>query len=169
MIGLVVRASYLANRLTELILIPVAAFLAIVLIAAVFSRYVFNVSIVTATEMTRLAFVWGVFLGAAAGVSRGVHVRVVAVVSRLPQALRRIVPVVVHGSFLVFAVLMTWQGALLTDRMAVTTFPTLGISQSWLYLALPVCGVLIGLHALASILTMRPVGGGSDLEGEVGP
>jgi len=168
MIGLVVRTSALANRITELVLVPLVAFLAGVLIVAVFSRYVFQLSIVTATEMTRLAFVWGVFLGAAAGVKRGAHVRVVALVSRLPASLGRLAPVVVHGSFLVFASLMVWHGAALTERMSVTTFPTMGVSQAWLYLALPVSGALIALHALAGLLAMQPVDAPSELEG-LGP
>ncbi len=165
MIGLIARASAAANRITELILVPLVAFLAGVLIVAVFSRYVFQLSIVTATEMTRLAFVWGVFLGAAAGVKRGAHVRVVALVSRLPAVAGRLVPVVVHGSFLVFALLMLWHGASLTERMSVTTFPTLGVSQGWLYLALPVSGALIALHALSGLLTMHPVDPPSEIEG----
>ena len=165
MIPAIVRASQAANRLTELILVPVVGFLALVLIVSVFSRYVFQLSIVTTTEMTRIAFVWGVFLGAAAGVSRGVHVRVVALVSRLPSVFGPVVPAIVHGSFLIFAGLMIWHGASLTERMTVTTFPTLGISQGWLYLALPVSGMLIALHALADLLTLRPVEAASDLEG----
>jgi TRAP-type transport system small permease protein len=165
MIAAIARISTATNRLTELILVPLVAFLAGVLIVAVFSRYVFQLSIVTATEMTRLAFVWGVFLGAAAGVKRGVHVRVVALVSRLPPRVGRLVPVVVHGSLLVFALLMLWHGATLTERMMVTTFPTLGITQGWLYLALPVSGALIAIHAFASLLTMRPVDPPSEIEG----
>lgn len=165
MIELIGRASTVANRITELILVPLVAFLALVLIVSVFSRYVFQLSIVTSVEMVRLAFVWGVFLGAAAGVKRAVHVRVVALVSRFPVALRRLAPVVVHGSFLVFALLMIWHGTTLAGRMFVTTFPTLGISQGWLYLALPVAGALIALHALAALLAGEPVETSSEAEG----
>lgn len=157
MIALLRHASDGANRATELLLVPIVAFFTLVLVASVFSRYVFQLPIVTSIEMTRLAFVWACFLGAAVGVRRGAHVRMVAFVALLPAPLRRWAPAVVHGSFLLFAVLMVWHGWGLTARMFATTFPTLGISQGWLYLALPVTGALMALHAGASLLGRDPL------------
>jgi len=157
MIGLVKRISDFANRATELALVPIVLFFTGLLIVAVFSRYVFQLPIVTSIEMTRLAFVWAVFLGAAAGVKRGVHVRVVAFMMLLPERLRGLTIFVVHGAFLVFACLMIWHGAKLTIQMKATSFPTLGISQAWLYLALPVAGVLIAIHAISGLLSRTPV------------
>lgn len=150
-------ASDVANRATEWVLAPIVAFFAIVLIVSVFSRYVFQLPIVTSIEMTRIAFVWAVFLGAAIGLKRGAHVRVVAFVSMMPASASRLAPAIVHGSFLIFASLMVWHGWTLTGRMFLTTFPTLAISQGWLYLALPVSGALMGLHAAAALLNWFPV------------
>jgi TRAP-type C4-dicarboxylate transport system permease small subunit len=151
------QASDIANRATEWVLAPIVAFFTLVLVISVFSRYVFQLPIVTSIEMTRIAFVWAMFLGAAIGLKRGAHVRVVAFVSLLPKAVSGLTPAIVHGSFLIFAVLMVWHGWSLTNRMFSTTFPTLGISQGWLYLALPVAGALMCLHAAAALLAWRPV------------
>jgi TRAP-type C4-dicarboxylate transport system permease small subunit len=63
----------------------------------------------------------------------------------------------VHGSFLVFGLLMVWYGYFLAVQMSATSFPTLGISQSWLYGVLPVTGVLMVLHALSGLLSREPV------------
>ena len=145
MIAAVRRASDLANRVTEWALVPVVLFFAGLLIVTVFSRYIFQLPIITSVEMTRLAFVWATFLGVAAGVKRGVHVRVVAFVSLL------------HGSFLLFGLLMVWYGYFLTVQMSGTSFPPLGISQSWLYGVLPVTGALMVLHALSGLLSKEPV------------
>ncbi len=157
MIRSLARASEVMNRLTEFALVPIMVFLTGLLIISVFSRYVFQLPIVTAIEMTRLAFVWACFLGVAAGVKRGVHVRVVALVALLPRRLQTLPIYLVHGSFLAFALLMVWHGIKLTVQMSVTSFPTLGISQSWLFLALPVAGALIALHALAGLVSRTPV------------
>lgn len=157
MIVLVRRASAAANIATEWLLVPIVLFFTGLLIVAVFSRYVFQLPIVTSVELTRLAFMWATFLGIAAGVKRGVHVRVVAFVALLPQSLRGLTVYVVHGSFLLFGLLMVWQGWGLTMRMTATTFPTLGISQAWMYAVLPVTGVLMTLHALSGLLSRDPV------------
>lgn len=157
MIAIVRRASAFANLVTEWLLVPVVLFFAGLLIVSVFSRYVFQLPIVTSVELTRLAFVWATFLGISAGVKRGVHVRVVAFVSLLPATLRGLTIYLVHGSILVFALLMVWQGWGLTVRMLPTTFPTLGISQAWLYAVLPVSGALMALHAFSGILSREPV------------
>jgi TRAP-type C4-dicarboxylate transport system permease small subunit len=165
MIATLRRLSDGTNRATELALVPIVAFFTLLLVISVASRYLFQLPIVTSIELTRIAFVWAAFLGAAVGVKRGVHVRVVALVSLAPAHLQRMVPVLVHGSFLIFAVLMVWHGWSLAGRMFVTTFPTLGISQGWLYLAIPVTGALITLHAASALLSGEPAGHESSVEG----
>jgi TRAP-type C4-dicarboxylate transport system permease small subunit len=152
------RLSDAANRATEIALVPIVAFFTLLLVVAVLSRYVLQLPIVTSIEMTRIAFVWACFLGAAVGLKRGLHVRVVAFVSLAPTWCHSVIPVIVHGSFLIFALLMVWQGWGLTARMFVTTFPTLGISQGWLYMALPVAGALMALHAASALLSREPAG-----------
>ncbi len=165
MIAALRRASDLANRSTELALVPIVAFFTFLLVVSGFSRYVFQLPIVTTIELTRLAFVWACFLGAAAGVKRGAHLRIVGLASLAPVRLQPLVPVLVHGAFLAFALLMVWHGWSLTDRMFVTTFPTLGISQGWLYLSVPVAGALMALHAFAALLGREPAGHEPGIEG----
>lgn len=157
MIRFLNRMSHAVNRATELALVPIMAFLTGLLIVSVFSRYAFQLPIVNSIELTRIAFVWACFLGVAAGVKRGVHVRVVALVVLLPVRMRSVTIYLVHGSLFAFASLMIWHGVKLTVQMSVTSFPTLGISQSWLFLALPVSGSLIALHALSGLLSQTPV------------
>lgn len=157
MIAIVRRTSAFANLVTEWLLVPIVLFFAGLLIVSVFSRYVFQLPIIASVELTRLAFVWATFLGIAAGVKRGVHVRVIAFVSTLPDALRGLTIYLVHGSILVFALLMVWEGWGLTLRMLPTTFPALGVSQAWLYAVLPVSGALMTLHAFSGLLSRERV------------
>lgn len=146
------RLSMSVNRVTEWFLAPLLAFLAGLLVVAVFSRYVFHIAMVEAIELTRLAFVWGCFLGAAVALRRGAHVRVTFLVDRLPTRLHPLGLLVAYSSFIVFAGMMVWHGAELTRRMSVTSFPTLGISQAWLYAALPVSGAIMVLHGAAGLV-----------------
>lgn len=145
------KASDYANRATEALLVPLVAFLAVLLILAVFSRYVLHLPIITSVEMTRIAFVWGCFLGAAVGLKRGVHVRMTFLTAKLPHQVRSLGGITANLGFLVLAAMMVWYGTALTRSMSVTYFPTLEISQSWLYLALPVSGALMLLHAASAL------------------
>ncbi|GGK21094.1 TRAP transporter small permease [Salinarimonas ramus] len=151
MIDLLDRVSFGANRVAEWLLAPILAFLAGLLVISVFSRYVFHIAMVDAVELTRIAFVWGCFLGAAVALRRGAHVRVTFLADRLQERWRPLGILMANAAFLVFACLMVWHGFALADRMRVTTLPTLGIAQTWLYAALPVSGALMVLHATAGL------------------
>lgn len=140
-----------ANQGVEWCVAGLAAFFTLLLIVSVFSRYVFDVSIVEGVELTRVAFLWAVFLAASAAAKKRAHVRIIVLAKRMPEhiaiALIRIADLCIGG----FGVAMVWFGYQMSERVAPTFLPTLQISQAWLYGALPVCGALIILHALSHL------------------
>lgn len=121
------------------------------LIVSVFSRYIFDISIVQSVELTRIAFLWACFLAASAVAARREHIRISFAVSRLPDTFRIVVLRLTEAGIGAFGITMIWFGTLLTLKMGQTYLPTLQISQAWLYAALPVSGALIFLHALAHL------------------
>lgn len=156
MIKLLRRISYLTNVATEWAAGLFAIFFTAILIVSVFSRYVFNVSIVASVEMTRIAFCWSVFLAAAAVVARGGHIRVVIAISALPPLGRAIVHHFVCLLTVAFGLAMSWYGFSLAMRMNSTFLPALQISQTWLYAPLPISGLLIVLHGLVKFFEPAP-------------
>ncbi len=62
--------------------------MAAVVSARVVARYVLNSSIDWADEVSRLAFIWSIFIAKALGVREGVHVGIDLAVERLRPALR---------------------------------------------------------------------------------
>ncbi len=152
MIATLSRTSALANRVTEWVLAPLVMFFTGLMLLAVFTRYVLDVSLVTSSELTRIAFCWSVFLGAAAAVHNLAHVRVTVLAERLPPRGQAALMVLVHAVVLAFGLVMLVQGWDVAQRMTVTFLPTLGWSQLWIYGAVPVSGALIVLHALSSTL-----------------
>jgi TRAP-type C4-dicarboxylate transport system permease small subunit len=152
MIDLLSKTSHAVNRATEFVLVPIVAVFTLLVVLAVVSRYAFNLPFVTSVELTRIAFLWACFLGAAAGVKRMAHIRVTFLIAWLPPGLQIAGYIVTFASFLIFSSLMVWYGSVLTERMSVTYFPTLQVSQAWLYAALPVSGALIVLHSLAGLI-----------------
>lgn len=155
--------SQLLNRVTEPVVALLAAFFTLLLMISVVSRYVFDFSIVESVELTRIAFLWSVFLAAAAVVGRNAHIRITFLTNRFAASRFGLLQRAVHLTIAGFGVLMVWQGTLLTTKMAATSLPASGISQLWLYAVLPVSGSLIVLHALCHAIDLPP------LPGEVHP
>lgn len=78
----------LDRAVTGALLVAVAAMVGAVS-AQVLLRYGFNQSIDWADEVSRLAFVWSIFLAIPLGVRQGAHIGIDVVVDKLPPAAQR--------------------------------------------------------------------------------
>ncbi len=118
------------------------------ILLGVFSRYVLVRTFTWYDEIARACFVWMVFLGAAAGVRRNAHFRLHLAVDRLSprgqQAAEAAALLVVIG----FAGVLVWQGWTFVELGRFQQTPVMGMPKSWIYLAMPVGGVLVVLFAL---------------------
>lgn len=70
------------------VVIACMAVMIVVVAAQVFMRYVLNSSIDWADEVSRLAFVWSIFLAIPLGIREGAHVGIDLLVERFPERLR---------------------------------------------------------------------------------
>src|SRR5699024_8297101 len=107
-------------------------------------RSIFGESIPGNEEMTRYMFVYVIFLAAAVGVRRGVHVNIDALQRRLPGSwglLIKNVSKLLVGLFLLFLLVM---GVELSWSTMGQNSPALGISMGYAYFAIPV-GSVFGL------------------------
>jgi len=98
-------------------------------------------------ETSRFLFIWISFLGAALAVERMVHIRIDFFAHLFPPRARLALEILVYLAMVVFAVVMTYEGAVVALR-AGDRSPVLLIPMSYAYLALPVSGVAIILFAL---------------------
>lgn len=79
-----------ADQGARILVISCAALMVVVVSAQVVMRYVFNGSFDWADEVSRLAFVWTIFLAIPLGIRDGTHVGIELLVERFPPKLRRI-------------------------------------------------------------------------------
>ncbi|HTX52996.1 MAG TPA: TRAP transporter small permease [Candidatus Baltobacteraceae bacterium] len=98
-------------------------------------------------ETSRFLFIWLSFLGAALAVERSAHIRIDFFARLLPARARMVLEILVYLGMVVFAAVMTYEGALISMR-AGDRSPVLLIPMSYAYLALPVGGAAIVLFAL---------------------
>ncbi len=127
-----------------LVLMSVATFGNVVL------RYVFNSPIQWAEEFSRYAFIWVVFLGAAACSKRRTHIVIDAVTALLPPRGRALCALAVETVVVFLMGAITYYGYTLCT-MATQATSTLKIPQYVVYAVVPFSAALIGVHALGDI------------------
>lgn len=120
----------------------------------VVGRYLlFTQAIGWAEDVSRLCFVWGIFLGAAVAVQRQTHLGVDIVISRLPAGrLRTGVNLFRQLCMLVVAGILLYYGYQFAMRMAGDRLTTLGYSRNLFYLPAPVSGLLMLLWLAPQML-----------------
>ena len=79
------------DRITDWLMAALLAFMVIVVFSSVVLRYVFGTGWTGAEELSRLAFVWLVFVGVASSMRRGELMAFSMIRNRFPQLFRRIV------------------------------------------------------------------------------
>jgi len=93
-----------------------------------------------------------VFLGAAAGFKRGLHVSIDLLTARLPALLRRPLTVLVELGVLAFAAYVVWLGIEFTGRNLDNPSPVLRVPMSVIYLAVTLGFVSIALRQAVRLL-----------------
>ncbi|MDY0308323.1 MAG: TRAP transporter small permease [Castellaniella sp.] len=115
----------------------------------VLARFVLESPSAWSEAWTRAAIIWAVMLGVALafrqGAMLGVDLLHNLLAPRWARMLEHLVLLIAVG-FLGFLV---WIGADMTWRVRFQTTPSLGVSISWIYLAIPVGALLALLAALA--------------------
>ncbi|MCL5808607.1 MAG: TRAP transporter small permease [Deltaproteobacteria bacterium] len=119
--------------------------MALLVIAQVILRYVFNDPLTWSEEMARLIFIGLAFIGIGAAYGRRRHMAIDALVILLPSRAKRIAEFTVVGIasvFLIAVIAITARSIMELYRMEVTT-PALEFPMAYVYLVIP-----FGLAAL---------------------
>jgi len=128
--------------------ISITVMLLIIFLQVIF-RYVLHNSLTFSEELARYLFVWTVFLGSAVVAKNNGHITVGALARRLTGAKARYIKIVAYISAMVFVSILFFQGIKMMILVSFQHSPALGISMSWVYLAIPVsmfvmfCNILI--------------------------
>lgn len=131
-----------------------AAMIAIVS-AQVFLRYGFSASLDWAEEMSRLAFVWAVFMAVPHGVKLGAHVGIDALVKHFPRAARDALERVMKLAAAVLMGVVAVQAALAAQEGWDQLMPTVSLSSGWFYLAVSVGAAHSAVHLVVQVLSCR--------------
>ena len=146
------KAAALLQKLLELITLSLLIGLAIVVVAAVVARYLFNASFIWYDEVASVMLAWICFYGAAYAALRRRHLGFEGVLLGMPLALRRIAFFLGEAVvYLVFAVL-AYAGWFILEVMGSETLVSLPWVPLWFtQSAVPVGAALFMLAQLLSL------------------
>jgi TRAP-type C4-dicarboxylate transport system permease small subunit len=121
--------------------------------AQVFLRYGFSGSLDWAEELSRLTFVWAVFMAVPHGVKTGAHVGIDAVVKRFPPGVHRVLQRIVKLASALLMGIVAFQAALAAQENWDQLMPTVNLSSGWFYLAVTVGAAHSALHLIQQVLS----------------
>jgi C4-dicarboxylate transporter DctQ subunit len=120
--------------------------------AQIINRYVFNGSFVFAEEMAVQLMIWIAFLGAAKCVSENCHTRLTVVVDMLPRKARCASLLLADLLCVAFLAVAAWYGFRLVGTTWRGTTTGTRIPEGLVYLAMPLCSVVMIGFLLANAI-----------------
>ena len=112
-----------AERLVEWLMALALAVMVVLIFGNVVLRYVFNTGLAWAEELSRLMFVWLIFLGAILALRRHAHLGVELLQARLPRPARRVCAVVSHFLIL-YGLWLFLKGSWEQSKIGMNTYST---------------------------------------------
>ncbi len=137
--------KYLDHALRYL-LIALVGLLTASVFAQVLVRFVFRAPFPWTEELTRIAFVYCILLGAALGVREKAHINVDFLVAILPRRVQFALKLLSNLLVAIFLCFVVWQGTVFIQLTGVQVTPVMQIPFRYLYFVLPVSGAIMLLY-----------------------
>jgi TRAP-type C4-dicarboxylate transport system permease small subunit len=132
-------------------ILAMASVIFVVICATVFTRYMLNIVPSWSEEIPRYMLVWITYLGAALCVHYQEHISLDIFFSLLPTRTQRMGRLVLNFLVGVVGAIMVFYGLGLVRQFGEDLMESIPVTNFWLYLAMPVSGVLIILYVILEI------------------
>ncbi|PKR87319.1 TRAP transporter small permease [Pleomorphomonas diazotrophica] len=117
------RVKTLLERILEYTMAALLAVMVIMVFGNVVLRYLFGSGIASAEEISRLMFVWLVFLGATLALRQHKHLGLELLQARLPVPVRRVCAIISH-LLILYALWLFLSGSWTQTKIGLTTYST---------------------------------------------
>ena len=138
----------------RLVLIGTMFLMAVIVIVQVIARYFFSYSFDAADELSKLFFIWSIFLAIPFGVKYGLHVGIDLIVIKLPPSMREILFRTLCVFSLILCVIVAYVTMVVILDKWGEMMPTVNFTSSILYIP-----VFISMAQSAFHLAILSVGG----------
>ena len=139
------------NQIFEFIGMILIVLMILIISTQVFTRFFFSTTPKWSEEVAMMLMVWFAFIGISIGVKNDKHLSIEYFVSLMPQKAQRIVIKIGQVLILLSGVFLTYYGGLLVKQTSTSTLAATQLPASFLYLMVPVSGILIFLYCLPKV------------------
>ncbi|UCE31210.1 MAG: TRAP transporter small permease subunit [Burkholderiales bacterium] len=140
------------DRLSYVLIVVTMAAMAGLVSAQVFMRYVMGSSIDSADELSRLFFVWAIFLSIPQGVKFGIHVGIDLLVAQFGEHTRALLARAMAGFGAVLMAVVLYAAIIATSDKWQELMPTLNMTAAVYYIAVLICAAHSLLHLINQLL-----------------
>lgn len=148
--------SNIKNMLTkilEIICIVLFVFITCIGTYQIVVRYVFNSPSTISEELLTYSFTWLALLAAALVFGKKEHMRMSFIADKFKGKTAIFMSIVSEILVLLFAALvLVYGGGSITKLTATQITASLGVNMSYIYMILPVCGVIIVVYSILNII-----------------
>jgi TRAP-type C4-dicarboxylate transport system permease small subunit len=138
--------------LVRLVCIVLATALFVIIVVAVIARYGFGQAVSWTEEVPRYLLIWISFLAGAVCVLRRDHVGFDVLFNALPPRVRRLLGIFLNVLIFSFGWVMFRYGIVFVHDFGSDLMETISHTNYWYYPAMPVCGLLIMLFSVKTLL-----------------
>jgi TRAP-type C4-dicarboxylate transport system permease small subunit len=125
------------------------AFLSLLVVYQVVTRYILNDPSSWSEELARIVFIYMTFLGAALAIKRGRSLRITVFIEHLPKKLRFISYNLINGTItIVFLIYSIYYSYWLIQKLSASHTPSLELPISFVYLSVPIGCLLMVVYYL---------------------
>lgn len=117
----------------------------------VITRYILNDPSANTEEFLKYSLVWFSMLAGAYVVGKKKHIAITLLHERLKENKKLLVDIIIQISFFIFALIMLYGGAKAVSFTMTQTSPSLGLPMGYIYLSLPVSGILMFFYSFVNL------------------
>jgi len=150
--ALLEKLKHILDIVLEWSAIIIFSIIFLVVLLQIAFRYFLNSPLVWTEELSRYLFIWISFLGWVFATRNGSHIRISALLDAMPKSIRQALSLINDIFVIVLAVIMTWQGIIMTARSTSVPTITLFFSFALVYAAVPISSIFIILYTVLQLL-----------------
>lgn len=136
------------NSLTRFIVVALLAVMVVAVFLQVLFRFFLDQPLAWTEELARYLLIWITFLGSAYAMAIKAHIGTEYIQKFLSPLMNKIVLGVAAVISIFFFVVMVQQGYILSARSMTQTSPTLLVPMGYVYMVIPISGVLLIMNVL---------------------
>ena len=146
------KLEYLAKRMLEIVVFLLFALMTVLTFAQVFTRFLLNISLSWSEELSRFILVWLIFTASILTYGEKLHIVVDVLIVKLTGMTSHVVQLINRVLVLLFCIFVTLGAVEFLPMTAIQRSPACGIYMSYIYGAIPVSMIFMGLITIKEIL-----------------